>query len=131
MVRTFKIYQRGTRKMYELTFEKLRKTNDRRSIEWGDHVPILDDVEFCAIELGGETGELLNVIKKLLRYKHGMRGGISLAESRQSIEDELADVVICVDRLASCFDIDLGLAVRRKFNKTSDKQKLKTIIENE
>ena len=117
--------------MYELTFEKLRKTNDRRSIEWGDHVPILDDVEFCAIELGGETGELLNVIKKLLRYKHGMRGGISLAESRQSIEDELADVVICVDRLASCFDIDLGLAVRRKFNKTSDKQKLKTIIENE
>jgi hypothetical protein len=40
----------------------------------------------------------------------------------------LADVVICVDRIAAKLNLDLGECVRRKFNATSAKNDLKTIM---
>jgi NTP pyrophosphatase (non-canonical NTP hydrolase) len=44
------------------------------------------------------------------------------------LADELADVVICVDRIAAKLNLDLGECVRRKFNATSAKNDLKTIM---
>lgn len=83
--------------MAEIT---MRSANVVRHIEWsnGDG----DGTEFYAVELFGEAGEALNVVKKLAREELGMVG------SRASIDDlaeELADVVICVDLLAMAYKL--------------------------
>lgn len=74
----------------------------------------------CA--LAGETGELCNVLKKMLRNKTSP--GIAATpyeELYRKAKEELADVVIYADLLAKRLDIDLGLAVIEKFNRTSVK----------
>src|SRR5689334_8392069 len=97
----------------ELTLQQLREANVRRSIEWMGAAPNDTDLMFCAVELGGETGEALNVIKKLERFRLGVKGGVN---DLQALCDELADVIICVDRVGAAMNIDLSAAVRHKFN---------------
>lgn len=67
----------------------------------------------CAVT--GELGELANLIKKV------RRGDFTLAEAKADIADELADVVIYLDILASQLGISLGEATMRKWNETSRK----------
>ena len=50
-------------------------------------------------------------------------------KGNRDLGGELADVVICVDLLASALGGDLGEAVRRKFNATSEKNGLLTRLE--
>lgn len=113
----------------KLTFEKLRSANAKRGVEWMGGPAKLDDLLFTAVELGGESGEVLNAVKKLSRYLNKQRGGIPLAESKAAIAEELADVVICADRVAEALGINLGEATIAKFNKTSDKYGLSVKIE--
>lgn len=116
---------------------KLRETNRIRSNEWGgDKKPIRSQTDqklietlFRAVELGGEVGEALNEAKKLARGYMGMKGSKPEKDAVGALEEELADVIICTDRLAELFDIDLDDAVVKKFNKTSDKYGLKTKLE--
>lgn len=75
-------------------------------------------IMFDAIELGGELGELLNVVKKLEREERGWRG--SRADPAD-FADECADVLICLDKLARRHGVDLIAATTAKFNATSDK----------
>lgn len=103
----------NTDHVQHLSFVELRDANNRRCEIWGEK-----SVEFSAIELGGETGEFLNEIKKLSRFQSGMAGG---KNDPEAVADELADVVICADLCGRKLGIDLDAAVRRKFNKTSDK----------
>jgi len=73
---------------------------------------------FHATELGGEVGEVLNVVKKLHREAQGWRG------SRATVADlaeEIGDVVVCLDKLAAYYGIDLAQATAAKFNATSEK----------
>ena len=44
----------------------------------------------------------------------------------QDVQEELADVIVCVDLIAMDLGIDLGEALRAKFNKTSEKYGLMT-----
>jgi NTP pyrophosphatase (non-canonical NTP hydrolase) len=111
-----------------LSFDALRAANARRGIEWMGGPAKLEDLSFCAMELGGESGEVLNAAKKLVRFLNGQRGGIPLDESRNAIAEELADVVICCDRVAEALNIDLGAATADKFNKTSRKYGLSVLI---
>lgn len=102
----------------DLTFGAQRAANEARQNLWcegGDPKP---DLSFRGVELAGEVGEALNVVKKLERERHGWRG------SRASIEDlasEIADVIIGADLLAEAAGIDLAAAVAEKFNATSEK----------
>jgi NTP pyrophosphatase (non-canonical NTP hydrolase) len=76
---------------------------------------------FHATELGGEVGEVLNVVKKLHREAQGWRG------SRATVADlaeEIGDVVVCLDKLAAYYGIDLAQAAAVKFNATSEKMGL-------
>lgn len=75
-------------------------------------------IMFDAVELGGEVGELLNVVKKLEREDRGWRGSRAAADD---FADECADVLICLDKLARRRGVDLAEATARKFNATSDK----------
>lgn len=61
----------------------------------------------------GEAGEAANVVKKI------ERGDFTLGVARQALADELADAVTYLDLLALRAGIDLGDAVRHKFNEVS------------
>lgn len=111
-------YEHG---VVQCTMTNLRTANEARHIEWskGNEIPL----SFRGLELGGECGEALNVLKKIEREKMGLVGSRA---SLQDMADELADVVICCDLIAMDLGINLNQAVATKFNKTSDKYKLTT-----
>lgn len=104
-------------------YSSLRQANIIRQQEW-DPEGVFSP-SFRAVELAGEVGEACNVVKKLEREALGKPG------SRASIDDlaqELADIIICTDLLAMSFDINLQEAIIKKFNATSKKLGLKTIL---
>lgn len=107
-----------------MELDALRKANLARQAE-RDPASLITP-SYRGNELAGEVGEACNIIKKLERERLGIRG------SRASVEDlalELADIVICVDLLASSYGIYLDGAVVRKFNMISEKYNLKTRVE--
>jgi len=104
-----------------ITLEQLRAANLVRQIEWQKGQPV--SLSYRGNELGGEVGEALNIVKKIERERMGIVGSLATAEQ---LAQELADVVICVDLIAGEFDIDLGAAIRDKFNATSEKYGLTT-----
>ena len=103
------------------TFLALREANALRQAEWDDKSQI--DLSYRGNELAGEAGEACNVIKKLERERLGIRGSRATLDE---LAEELADVVICADLIAMAAGVDLGEAVTRKFNKTSEKVGLRT-----
>lgn len=110
----------------QLSFSTLRDANRIRQEEWcPDKKPTL---LFRDNELAGEVGEACNVIKKLEREALGWAGTRATAKD---LADELADVVISADLAALAAGIDLGAAVRAKFNETSAKYRLQTSLERE
>jgi NTP pyrophosphatase (non-canonical NTP hydrolase) len=63
----------------------------------------------------GELGELANLRKKILR------GDLTHEQAQQMTADELADVATYLDILAFRLGVDLGEAVRSKFNRVSER----------
>lgn len=100
-----------------LTFERLSDVSAARAERWTVGHPDTP-LSFHATELGGEAGEVLNDIKKLERLRMGLPGG---KDTSENLAGELADVVICADILARKLGIDLGEAVRSKFNEVSER----------
>lgn len=97
-------------------FDTLRTANKARQLLWNKgHVqgPL-----YRATELGGEVGELLNVVKKLERERLGLPGSRTTVKD---LADELGDLIVCADLLADEYGIDLKEAYTRKFNATSEK----------
>lgn len=108
-----------------LNLAALRLANHTRQQEWDKDSSIT--AAYRAMELGGEVGEALNIVKKLERERLGIRG------SRATVPElahELADVIICVDLIAMQYGIDLSAAVAQKFNATSEKVGLRTRLES-
>ena len=95
-----------------LTFNLLREVNQARC---EDIFHPLEDWSATdwATALAGEVGELCNYIKKLRRGEN--------ITTRQ-LADELADTIIYADLLAAVLGIDLGEAVRAKFNLVSEQK---------
>ena len=98
--------------------QRLRVTNNRRSRERGPRDSLVEEMLFRSNEMGGECGEAQDAVKKYVRFMNGMKGG---SDDIEHIGDELADVIICADRLAEMFDLDLEKIIKRKFNMTSEK----------
>jgi NTP pyrophosphatase (non-canonical NTP hydrolase) len=99
----------------KLSFSTLRKANLARCNE--NFRPIKD---WSPLEWGGalagEAGELCNFLKKLRRGEK---------IKKKNIAHELADVVMYADLCAARLDIDLGKAVKEKFNIVSKRKKSK------
>lgn len=70
--------------------------------------------EWCNA-ITGELGEAANIIKKI------RRGDMSLDEAREALAEEFADVVTYLDITAMRAGVDLGEAVKKKFNKVSER----------
>jgi NTP pyrophosphatase (non-canonical NTP hydrolase) len=103
--------------MHEDFLTQLRRVAADRMTTWCSETE-LPCALFHATELGGEVGEVLNVVKKLHREASGWRG------SRATVADlaeEIGDVVVCLDKLAAYYGIDLAQATAAKFNATSEK----------
>ena len=96
----------------DLSLTDLRIANANRNVEAfeGSHTQWNPAEWGCA--LGGECGELLNLLKKQRRGEpipHVM------------IAEELADIILYADLLADHLGINLSTAIIHKFNKTSDR----------
>ena len=73
-----------------------------------------------AVALGGEVGEVCDVIKKLNRVRDGMGGNKKEPyELQADLQEEIADVYLYLDLLAQAAGIDLASAVKAKFNQVS------------
>lgn len=107
----------------KLTFSDLRNANLTRceeSFHPLDHWNLAEWGNACA----GEVGEACNVAKKLRRLEDSEGYKATLPKADAAIEDladELADIVIYADLWAARAGISLEEAVRRKFDRTSDK----------
>ena len=96
-----------------LSFQELRNINKKRSEivfpqcrHW--------QINEWAVALFGEAGEVCDAVKK---YN---RGG-DLDKHVVDIGKELADVVLYADLLANYLGINLGEAIKQKFNEVSDR----------
>jgi NTP pyrophosphatase (non-canonical NTP hydrolase) len=107
-----------------LSFRTLRAANERRlplfTDAQGRRAHAEDDgSDWSPAEwlqaVTGELGELANVMKKV------RRGDYPLEQALPDIRKEMADVVIYFDILASQYGIDLGDAIREKFNEVSNR----------
>ncbi len=94
---------------YGLTFETLRDANvERNDTSWPQCAMWTPTDWGCAA--AGEMGEACNLLKKMLRGD---------TVPLRDVGYEIADVVIYLDLLAAKLNIDLGEAVRAKFNVVS------------
>lgn len=101
-----------------LTFEELRQQNVSR-VESVFHPLASWTPTDWACAMAGEAGEACNAVKKLRRHADGTntaKDPATAAECIEAIAVELADTVIYADLLAARLGIDLGDAVRAKFN---------------
>jgi NTP pyrophosphatase (non-canonical NTP hydrolase) len=108
------------------TFKALHQACLIRWREWMGMDPSPVDLIFATNEMAGETGEACNVAKKIARTRRGVAGGVDIASGTEHLAEELADVVICAQNVALMAGIDLAPALVAKFNKTSDKNGLRT-----
>lgn len=110
----------------KLFFDQLRSANLLRCIQFRDGKGVLchpNGVRDWSLQewsnaMAGECGEACNITKKIGRGDYGSQPTI---QAISDLADEIADVVIYADLLAARAGIDLGAAIVRKFNLTSDK----------
>lgn len=94
------------------SLDQLRKANRMRCPEFG-HGEIEDwSLEKWGIAIGGEVGELLNILKKIVRGDE-----IDVKDAGK----ELADVIIYADMIAQRLGLDLRSEILAKFNEVSDR----------
>lgn len=74
---------------------------------------------YPALGLGGETGEVLNKIKKIMRD----HDGIITDEHREIIKSELGDILWYVSALASEFRLELHTIAQANIDKLISRQK--------
>lgn|SRR5574340_1520407 len=109
-----------------LDFDKLRLVNSTRCEKIFHPITEWSPTDW-ACAFAGEAGEACNKVKKLRRLdtntyikKPNMA---YLATQNHLIEDiakEIADTIIYADLLAARLGINLGEAIRKKFNEVSD-----------
>lgn len=115
--------------MSDLTFSQLRKAGlERCQAIWPEELEWSPNDWF--VMLVGEVGELGRDLRGLRRLgptpetisdSSSVSSQWVLKNSREAIAKELADVICYADLLAHRLGIDLGEAVRNKFNEVSER----------
>jgi NTP pyrophosphatase (non-canonical NTP hydrolase) len=108
----------------ETTHQTLRTAIAARQREWDPESRLTP--AYHALELGGEIGELLNVIKKQERARLELSGSTA---SEEQLREELGDVLTCVYLLANALGIDVEAEARKKFNQRSEQLGFVTRVE--
>lgn len=105
-----------------LTFQEIRTANVERVSGFGHGN--LDDgwnVAEWGNALAGETGELCNILKKMIRQAPG---DPPIEKLTEMAAEEAADVLIYLDLLCAKMDVSLADAVINKFNAVSTRHQL-------
>jgi NTP pyrophosphatase (non-canonical NTP hydrolase) len=95
-----------------MTLNDLSKRALADSVSWFPHLhagDVYEKLGYFALALGGEAGELQNVVKKIIR------DGLT-PELVDSATEELADVVTYALLFAGVFHLDLDAALEAKRN---------------
>lgn len=79
----------------------------------------IDGLIYCGLGLGGESGELLNKLKKILRDNNGKLD----AERRMDIIHELGDCLWYLSQLCNEIDIDLASVAHLNLGKLASRLK--------
>lgn len=95
------------------TLADLRRLNPERCKAFGHSIQEMH-VTFWATELAGETGELCNWVKKMVR-------GDKIVGIKEHIAREAGDVLCTLDLLCQHMDINLEEWTIKKFNEVSDR----------
>lgn len=106
-------------------WETLLTANRLRSARWGS---TKFDLSFKAMELGGEVGEFLNMLKKVQRERLGVAGR---RVSMRDVKLEFGDVLICLGLVANELGwtkADIDEALYDAFNVKSMELGLPTMI---
>lgn len=102
------------------SIKHISKVSRERALRW--HQGGKWSLSDWGVALAGEVGELCNVIKKLNRVRDGLKGNKETPEELSvALWKEAADVYIYLDLLAQAAGFDLGEAIAKKFNETSEK----------
>ena len=72
------------------------------------------EVLYVAACLGGEVGELQNVLKKLFREKYYNRGHAFKGDVKEFAGTEVADIMFYLARVAKLLDIDMEKEFAKK-----------------
>jgi len=96
----------------DLTFQEFQVLNARRCREVFRHT-VDWPIQNWALAIAGESGELCNLIKKIIR------GDFTLAEKRPEILAELADIITYCDLAISHLQGDTDSVLMNKFDLVS------------
>jgi len=100
-----------------MDFTELRRANKARQEEWPGGGKI--DLPFRGLELAGETGELLNLVKKRVRINLGIQGTKETPQAlHHSLREEIGDVMACLDLVA----MSAGLHSLKLYEAGEDKE---------
>lgn len=77
-----------------------------------------DKLPFYCLGLGGETGEVLEKVKKMFRDN----GGIPSVAHVESMRYELGDVLWYLSRIADAYGITLSEVAEANINKLTDRK---------
>jgi len=103
-----------------LSFDELREVNAARCEECYHGINDWNLLEWSGA-MAGEAGEAANVAKKIKR-EGGGDDDVWTQARIEAFAEELADTVIYADLAAARAGIDLGEAIRKKFNEKSQKR---------
>jgi len=98
-----------------LSFDEFRAANVTRCERWHPAGIGSWSASDWMTAIVGELGEAASLIKMRNRERDGLVGN-KFSPTKEQIAHELADVAIYLDLLAAEQDIDLGEAIREKFN---------------
>lgn len=110
----------------QLTFNNVSVTNRLRAERWHGGFP--EDGEWTLADwsnaMCGEAGEAANVVKKMRRYECGIPAALDPGYEtlRSKLAEELADVLLYADLLATKAGINLPTAIVGKFNFVSERE---------
>lgn len=95
------------------TLAELRRLNPERCKAFGHSIQEMH-VTFWTTAISGETGELCNWVKKMVR-------GDKIDDLQNILSKECADIVIYTDLFCTHMGINLEAAIVQKFNEVSDR----------
>lgn len=106
-----------------LNLTTLRLANNTRAARWHGVDSTWTGADWSNA-MAGEMGEAANVVKKIRRGEDGCPSERDPDRPTliQQLGDEIADVLIYADLLAAYYGIDMGAAVKRKFNLVSERE---------
>jgi NTP pyrophosphatase (non-canonical NTP hydrolase) len=100
--------------------DRLRAANASRGKRWHPSGLVSWSLSDWFTALAGEVGELGNVVKKMNRFRDGLKGNKEgITELTAMLQKECADILIYLELFSQVADFDLVKATIEKFNEVS------------